>query len=109
MASENLAIKNLLYIQRGFSPHFTLVTLGFTSGVLGKGKFAEETTAKGLKEMIEQASQKGIFRPNTGGRAGSISEFDFGRVIGQNSSGVPSTRLRVVINPNGSVKTAFPY
>lgn len=68
-----------------------------------------ETTAKGLKEMIEQASQKGIFRPNTGGRAGSISEFDFGRVIGQNSSGVPSTRLRVVINPNGSVKTAFPY
>lgn len=81
----------------------------FTSSAKDAGKFAENTTGKSLKEMINTAAAKGTFKPNTKNRPGTIAEYDFGRVIGTSSKGTPATRLRVVLRPDGSVVTAFPF
>jgi len=35
-------------------------------------------------------------------------EYDFGRAIGTDMSGNPANTLRVVLEPNGTVVTAFP-
>lgn len=58
--------------------------------------------------MIHTASTQGVFRANTAGRAGTIAEYNFGRVIGTTSCGAPASNLRVVIGTNGNVIT-FPY
>ena len=81
----------------------------FTSGAKGAGKFAEGTTGVSLKSMINTTTTQGVFRANTMGRAGTIVEYNFGRVIGTASSGVPASSLRVVIGTNGNVITAFPF
>jgi len=81
----------------------------FTSGAKGAGKFAQGSTGASLKELISTASTKGAFRANTGGRSGTIAEYNFGRVIGTTSSGAPASNLRVVIGTNGNVITAFPF
>ncbi len=80
-----------------------------TSGARGAGKFAEGTTAQTLLDMIKKAVDKGVSRPNTLNRPGTIFEYDFGRKIGVSISGNPATRIRVVIRPNGTVLTAFPF
>ena len=59
--------------------------------------------------MIKTATTQGMFRPNTYGRAGTIAEYNFGRVIGTTSGGAPTSSLRVVLTPNGNVITAFPF
>jgi hypothetical protein len=59
--------------------------------------------------LINQALEQGAVRANTGGRAGQIVEYDFGRQIGVSISGGVATRLRVVLSPAGTVITAFPY
>ncbi len=81
----------------------------FSSGSKGAGKFIEGATAKGLKNMINTTTTQGTFRTNTMERVGTIAEYNFGKVIGTTSSGVPTSRLRVIIAPNGNVITAFPY
>lgn len=81
----------------------------FTSSAKGAGKFAEGTTGAGLKGMINTTTTQGVFRANTGGRAGTIAEYNFDRVIGTTSGGAPASNLRVVIGSNGNVITAFPY
>jgi len=81
----------------------------FTSGAKGAGKFLEGTTVRGLKDMIGTATTKGVFRPNTFGRAGTIAEYNFGNVIGTTSKGLPASNLRVVIGTNGNVISAFPF
>ncbi len=81
----------------------------FTSGAKGAGKFAEGTTGAGLKSMINTTTTQGVFRANTMGRAGTIAEYNFGRIIGTSSSGAPASSLRVVIGNNGNVITAFPF
>lgn len=81
----------------------------FTSGAKGAGKFAQGTTGASLKEMIHTATTKGTFRANTRNRAGTIAEYNFGRVIGTTSSGAPASNLRVIIGTNGNVISAFPY
>ncbi len=81
----------------------------FTSGAKGAGKFAEGMTARSLKEMIQTTTTQGVFRANTFGRAGTIAEYNFGRVIGTTSGGAPASSMRVVLNPNGNVITAFPF
>jgi RHS repeat-associated protein len=80
----------------------------FTSGAQGAGKFASGTTGAALKQMIRTATTEGIFRPNTGGRAGVIAEYTFGKVIGTSSKGVAARSIRVVIR-GGKVVTAFPF
>jgi len=79
------------------------------SSAKGAGKFSPGTTGKSLKEMILQAVKSGKYRPNTRNRPGTIAEFDFGRVIGVNSSGDATSNLRVIVSPNGTVTSAFPY
>jgi hypothetical protein len=59
--------------------------------------------------MIDDAVRNGSFRPNTGGRPGTIFEYDFGSSIGTNIGGNATSRLRVVVDPNGNVITAFPF
>lgn len=81
----------------------------FTSGAKGAGKFAEGTTGAGLKSMINTTTTQGAFRANTMGRAGTIAEYNFGRVIGTTSGGAPASSMRVVIGANGNVITAFPF
>lgn len=80
-----------------------------TSGATGAGKFLAGTTARSLKGLISQALEQGVARANTAGRAGRIVEYDFGRQIGVSIGGGAATRLRVVLSPNGTVVTAFPY
>ncbi len=80
-----------------------------TSVAKGTGKFLSNITASSLKSMIETATTKGAFKPNTYGRPGTIAEYDFGKVIGTTSTGNPATNLRVVISPNGNVVTVFPF
>jgi RHS repeat-associated protein len=80
-----------------------------TSGVEGAGLFLKETSARGLKGLIETTTTQGVFRANTFGRAGTIAEYNFGRIIGTTSGGAGASSLRVVIGPNGNVITAFPY
>lgn len=79
------------------------------SSAKGAGKFAAGTSLRDLKAMINVAAQRGKIRPNTGGRAGFILELDLGQVLGTNAKGRATSRLRVVIRPDGSVITAFPY
>jgi hypothetical protein len=59
--------------------------------------------------MIETATTKGVFSPNTYGRVGSIATYDFGRIIGLDINGKVTSVLKVVVNPNGTIKTAFPF
>jgi hypothetical protein len=81
----------------------------FSSTAKGAGKFAVNTTGAELKNMISESIAKGTVRPNTLGRAGYILEHDLGRAIGTDLTGSATGRLRTVIRPNGSVRTAFPY
>ena len=81
----------------------------YSSTAKGAGKFAQGTSARQLKSLINTATTKGTFRPNTFGRPGTIAEFNFGRTIGTNIGGNAASNLRVVIGPNGSVITAFPF
>ena len=81
----------------------------FGSSSRGAGKFTEGLSLRGLLHMIDTTIQKGVIRLNTGARVGNIFERNFGKVIGINKAGNPSTMLRVVRNPDGTVRTAFPY
>ena len=80
-----------------------------TSGARGSGKFVDGTTGKNLLDMVNDAVHRGASRPNTNGRAGTIFELDFGRPIGFNTAGNIATKLRVVLRPDGTVLTAFPF
>lgn len=80
-----------------------------TSGARGAGKFLDGTTGKNLLDMVNDAVRRGASRPNTNGRAGTIFELDFGRQIGTDIAGNIATKLRVVLRPDGTVKTAFPF
>jgi len=49
-----------------------------------------------------------IIKTNTNGRSGYIFEQTFPSAIGTNKKGIPLNTLKVVIDENGSVITAFP-
>jgi len=80
-----------------------------TSGAANAGKFAEGTTSRSLKSMIEDAVYNGSFRPNTMGRSGTIYEHDFGAKIGTDIGGSDTSWLRVVLGEDNTVITAFPF
>jgi hypothetical protein len=80
-----------------------------TSGFSGVGKFAEGTSVRSLTSMVDDVARNGTIRPNTGGRPGTIFEQDLGQTIGMNGAGKATSRLRVVVAPDGTVVTAFPY
>lgn len=80
-------------------------TAGTSSRV---SKFADGTSLTDLNNMIAAALQYGAARPNTNGRLGTIYEIDLGRIIGV-SGGHTTSRLRVVVNGEGEIWTAFPF
>ncbi len=79
----------------------------FSSGAKKSGKFLQGTTGRELKKMIEKATSEGVFSKNTYDRLGQIAVYDFGRIIGT-SNGVPTSKLKVVIDEAYNVKTAYP-
>lgn len=80
-----------------------------TSAVPGAGKFAGGITDQDLRELIDETVARGRVRTNSHGRPGEIFEYDFQRPIGINLQGEPATRLRVVVAPDHTVITAFPF
>lgn len=75
----------------------------------GKGRFSG--SVREIRDQVDTTVANGVSRPNTRGRPGTIYEQDFGPGcnVGTNGQGVPTSRVRVVLNPDGTVKTAFPY
>lgn len=80
-----------------------------SSDAAGAGKFAEGTRGRDLLQLIRETARLGRISPNTQGRPGRIFEHVFKDNIGRNSNGAPSNRLRLIVAPNGSVITAFPF
>ncbi|HEY0789984.1 MAG TPA: hypothetical protein VGD78_02860 [Chthoniobacterales bacterium] len=80
-----------------------------TSDAPGAGKFAEGITVDVLSALVNEAVTNGTVKPNTHGRPGQTFEYDFHRPIGVNIQGLPASRLRVVVAPNHTVITAFPF
>jgi hypothetical protein len=72
------------------------------------GKFADGTTQGQVRDMIDRAVRNGTPRPNTLDRPGVRFEYDFGRNIGVNIRGRPSSTLRVIVGTHGGVITAYP-
>jgi hypothetical protein len=75
----------------------------------GAGKFLSGITRKELKDLVKTTVGAGKKSINSRGRPGSISEYDFGRVIGTDIKGNAASRLRVVVTDSGELKTAFPF
>jgi hypothetical protein len=80
-----------------------------TSDAPGAGKFFDGITVQDLRELIDEAVAKGRIRINSHGRPGAVFEYDFHRQIGVNIQGEPASRLRVVVAPDHTVITAFPF
>jgi hypothetical protein len=71
------------------------------------GKFMAGMTARRLKEMIRIAAEGGTWQPARGRRL--QIEYDFGHTIGVDWYRNPATRLRVIVEPDGEVVTAYPF
>jgi len=80
-----------------------------TSDAANAGKFAPGTKGRDLKAMTDEAARRGAFRPNTQGRPGHIFEHAYPHTIGTSRAGEPTSRLRVIVDNDGRVVTAFPY
>jgi RHS repeat-associated protein len=78
----------------------------FASGAKNAGKYAEGIGARAIRDMVNEAIARGTSTPGRFGR--TVFEHDFGRLIGTDIAGNPASRLRVVVEPNGDVVTAFP-
>jgi hypothetical protein len=75
----------------------------------GAGKFSPGITEDSLRQLVNEAVTNGRLRQNTHGRPGQIYEYDFGRPIGITIDGRPAYRLRVVVNRQNQLVTAFPF
>jgi hypothetical protein len=75
----------------------------------GAGKFSPGITEDSLRQLVNEAVTNGRLRQNTHGRPGQIYEYDFGRRIGITIDGRPAYRLRVVVNRQNQLVTAFPF
>src|SRR5215831_7916298 len=65
-------------------------------------RFAEGTSLRNVRELVNEAAAKGT-------RIGNGITYDFGRTIGYDLQGNPTTRLQVYLNQAGEVRTAYPY
>jgi hypothetical protein len=75
---------------------------GPSSGFANVSRFAQGTSLRNVRDFINEAAAKGT-------RSGKGITYDFGRVIGYNQQGNPTTRLQIWLNNVGEVRTAFPY
>jgi hypothetical protein len=80
---------------------------GAASRIAGKSRFRSANVNE-IKHLIRTTVKKGKGRSNTDGRAGRIYEHDFGRQIGRDTRGRPTSKVRVVLHRR-KVKTAHPY
>ncbi|GAA3273479.1 RHS repeat-associated core domain-containing protein [Dactylosporangium vinaceum] len=65
-----------------------------------------------VQDLIQQTVQRGRPQRNTQGRDGTVYEWDFGRAVGTKSvtdGGGEATMVRVVVNPDGTLRTAHPF
>ena len=77
-----------------------------TSGAARAGKLARGTTGRGLRNMINEAGERGTWAADRFGR--SRVEYNFGRRIGIDMHGQTATGIRVIVDPANEVITAFP-
>ncbi|MFF3032268.1 RHS repeat-associated core domain-containing protein [Streptomyces rubiginosohelvolus] len=87
---------------------------GYSKDPDGKGVF-QGKFVKGdkLKKRIQEAVGNGKAMPNSKGRDGVVYEYNFGpgNVVGRlskNEGGGISTGIKVILNPDGSLRTAHP-
>lgn len=80
-----------------------------SAGTQNAGKFAEGVTGQKLKELLTTAAATGTRQPNTNNRPGQIIEYTFKETIGVTSKGAPTSKMKMVLNPDGTIKTAYPY
>jgi hypothetical protein len=82
---------------------------GPDSTVPGKGTFAPGSSTSDIKQMVDETIEKDPDgEPNTGNRPGTRYMANLGRTVGRASNGSPTSWVRVVIDENGKIKTAFP-
>lgn len=72
-------------------------------------RFAAPMSPDRLRGYVAEAARAGDLRRNTGGRPGTLIEYDFHRAIGTTIDGDQATRIRVVVDERNAVVTAFPY
>jgi hypothetical protein len=89
--------------------HHIMVRHWPDSPAAGAGKYAPGMTVDLLRQMVDEAVEKGSSRENTNGRPGRIYEYDFGHPIGIKINGRPAYSLRVVVNDRNELVTAFPF
>lgn len=84
-----------------------LVRHAHSSDAINAGKYLDMPEPE-LKSMIEETVRYGKARPNTRGRAGTIYKLKFPQKVGTDVKGAPTAHHRVVVLPDGTLKTAFP-
>ena len=80
----------------------------FNSGMKNKGKFLKGITEKQLQQMIDITMKNGKKSINMTPNGGFVYIYDFGQIIGTSRYGKSATRLKVVIDKNNELVTAFP-
>lgn len=80
-----------------------------SSGVIGVGKFSSSVSAHKLKRMISEASSLGKYSPNTRNRPGTVVIHSFPTPIGTTGAGHLTNTMKMVISPDFTLKTAYPY
>ena len=78
---------------------------GPQSGFSGVSKFAEGTSLRDVSSYVDSALRYGKVNPN--GPGGFVVEYDVGKVIGTNDSGVATTNIKINVR-NGIINTVFP-
>jgi hypothetical protein len=82
---------------------------GPDSTAANAGKFSEGTSTGDIKQIVDETIERDpAGEPNTGNRPGTRYLADLGRTVGRASNGLPTSWVRVVIDENGKIKTAFP-
>ena len=77
-------------------------------GTNPKSKFTSNNPAKVQKLIQKTLNNPTTVTQNTAGRAGFIYTRNFPKPIGTSTTGTPVSAVRVVVNPNFTVNTAFP-
>ena len=80
---------------------------GPNSGFKNVGKFADGTSLKQIRSMVDEAATYGKTTFQTNGRGGIV--HDFGRQIGTHMDGSAASKLQIYFNEAGEIMTAFPF
>jgi hypothetical protein len=87
---------------------------GPESTAKGAGKYADGTTTGDVKQLVNETIEKDPEgEPNTPApdgtpREGTRYNADLGRIVGKTSKGVPTSWMRVIVDGNGKIISAYP-